>query len=128
MPIELPNTYIKPSPIHGLGLFAGRTIEKGEPVEQGEPDFDIARDEWITYNRTCKIKSFALLSGYCVINHSATPNTVRDEQLAVIALKTINKGEEITEDYNALLDNHNPFKNTPLEKIFFDYKYNQHSI
>ncbi len=53
-----PNTYIKPSKIHGLGLFAREDIKIITEIIQGEVDFDIDRKEWIKYNKKHKKKVF----------------------------------------------------------------------
>jgi len=123
--MENPNTFIKPSKIHGLGLFAKVDISSGEEIIPGSPDFTF-QDEWIVYNRSHKIKSFALAHGYCMINHSKTPNAMRGQSMEfIIANIDIKVGEEITEDYYALPDNQNPFIGINLEKKVFDAKNQQ---
>ncbi len=114
---ELINTFIKPSKIHGLGLFAQRDIKKGEGVVQGYADFNFHK-EWVDYAKKWKLKSFAHNNGYCMINHSEDFNTVRNKDFEIIASRNIVTGEEITEDYNALSDNDNPFINTLEEFIY----------
>lgn len=121
------NTFIKPSPIHGLGLFAKVDIAKGEKIVQGLADFDTYRDEWIVYVKKWKIKSFAHNNGYCMINHSKTPNTLRGKQMEIIASKNIKAGKEITEDYYKLPDDQNPFIGINLEKLLFYSKNNKNS-
>lgn len=112
---EIANTFIKPSTIHGLGLFAMVDIPKGEEIIQGAADFSYT-DEWIKYTKTQKVKSFSYHKGYCMINHSKRPNTARGNEFSIIAAKRIPAGEEITEDYYALPDEQNPF--TEANKIF----------
>lgn len=117
------NTIIKPSEIHGLGLFADRDIQIGEEIIQADHiDFSKNISDWIRYNKTAKKKSFAYNNGYCMINHSKTPNTKRGENSSIIACAIINKGEEITEDYFALPDNENPFYNN-IEESIYHYRF-----
>lgn len=106
---KMPNTYIKPSKIHGLGLFAFCDIAKGTRIIQGYADFNNFQDEWIAYVKHWKIKSFAFNNGFCMINHSEKPNTKRGNNRAIIACCHILTGDEITEDYFALPDIENPF-------------------
>ncbi len=124
----LANTFVKPSSIHGLGLFAKVNIKKGDQILQGLAEFDKYIDEWIAYVKKWKIKSFAHNNGYCMINHCETPNTSRGKERRIYALVDIDKGLEITEDYYALPDNENPFIGINLEKIFYDIKHDQFSL
>lgn len=109
------NTYIKPSSIHGLGVFASRGILKGESIIQGKPDYKNYLSEFLAYNRNNE-KSYGFENGYCMINHSETPNTFRKKNFCIIANRNIFADEEITEDYNALPDKHNPFKTLSLDQ------------
>jgi len=113
------NTFIKPSKIHGLGLFANRHISKGEEIIQADK-INLTKniDDWIAYNKKAKVKSMTYEKGYCMVNHSDKPNTVRGEDFGIFARRDILSGEEITEDYNALPDEENPFKNNIEEMIF----------
>ncbi len=104
-----PNTFIKPSTIHGLGVFASVDIKKGEVVEQGPADYDNHLDEWAAYMRKQKTRSLGFSRGWCLVNHSDTPNTARGENDTIVALRDIAIGEEITEDYNKLPEANNPF-------------------
>ena len=86
--IDMPDGWdveLKPSPIHGLGLFATRDFEAGETVCPGR----------INGQRT---------PGGRYINHSAvhniTPVLVQDDIFAVAARK-INAGDELLVDYRA---------------------------
>ena len=74
------NTRRGPSPLHGFGSFAVRTIHRGEALLVREP-----------------------LSGNFPVNHSDSPNAGRAANRAgLFALREIAKGEEITEDYRFL--------------------------
>lgn len=121
-PVE-PNTFIKPSGIHGLGLFAKRNIMSGEEIEQGSADYANYLNEWIEYNKTCKKKSFCFARGYCMINHSDSPNTSRlGGDYNIYATRFIKEGEEITENYHDLPDESNPFFGTSFEEYIFRAK------
>lgn len=120
-----PNTFIKPSKIHGLGLFAKYDIKVGDYIVQGVGDFTY-QDEWIIYNKTHKVKSFNFTHGLCMINHSDSPNTIRIEDMEhLIATVSIPFGKEITEDYYQLPNNENPFIGIDLGKKIWDAKNNQ---
>lgn len=114
------NTKILPSEIHGLGLFAVTLIKKGEKILQ--PDkMDLTQDvdKWIKYNSSGQKQSFAYLCGYCLVNHSTDANTERNDGFDIIASRDILKGEEVTENYDLLSDEDNPFKNSLEEEIFY---------
>jgi len=113
------NTYIKPSSIHGLGLFAKIDILKGEEIIQGKIDWSFY-NEWIEYKKTNKTRSFAFHNGYCLINHCENANVKRGKKMEIIAKRKIMKGEEITEDYYALPEKENPFLVFNLEKLIFE--------
>lgn len=120
------NCYIKPSQIHGVGLFALEDIKAGDIIEVELAKCDYSRDykEWAKYLKETTKKSFALTQGYCVINHSGEPNVFRGDEIIIIAKTDIKKGEEIVENYYDLPDNHNPFYNR-FEEIYFDIINNQ---
>lgn len=96
---------VRPSPIHGYGVFANKRIKKGEIVEEcyflitqgNEEDlmdyyFDVDGDN-------------AILLGYgCIYNHSDDPNTEYDydakSRIATITADAlIEEGEEIFISY-----------------------------
>lgn len=88
---------VKTSSIHGKGLFALKTIKKGQIIGH------------ITGNKTTKSSAYTLWieRNYSIevegplkyINHSKQANACYYDDLTVVALKTINKDEEITHDY-----------------------------
>jgi SET domain-containing protein len=114
---------IKPSKIHGLGLFASREIKKGERVNQGKADYDNYRDEWREYIHKTKTPSCNFVWKTCMINHADVPNTNRGKHFNVYANRLIKQGEEITEDYNKLPVLQNPFKTNGMEQILFESLY-----
>lgn len=117
--IEELNTYVKtriaPSPIHGVGVFAMRTIPKGQKLytDIAPRFYNLPFENFDKLNpeiRQIILERFpAIVKGSAFVypdtriqafmNHSDTPNydAVND-----VALSTIHKGEEITEDYRKI--------------------------
>ncbi|MBU3897190.1 MAG: SET domain-containing protein [Nanoarchaeota archaeon] len=112
---------LKPSKIHGIGLFAIRNIPKGENPFKSEP-----KQKWIKVNKNVfkcsdpeifKIiddfywfdkkgngwipeRGFYAMGLSFYLNHSKKPNLKRnDENGNFIALRDIKKNEELTVDY-----------------------------
>ena len=109
-------TRLKPSGIHGIGVFAIRRILKSTiiflPKDTGESvivhednlktlppevqqlyrDYCVAEGDgyWI-----CPV-SFNLVSVPCYVNYSETPNIACDSDLKTYALRDIDVGEELT--------------------------------
>jgi len=98
---------IKPSNIHGLGVFPKRDLKKGEIIivlsgklvnidsfKGGYP-----KGEWNAISDTnYLVRKERTLYGF--INHSLTPNAeIRMGELIVCTSDRIKKGEEITLDY-----------------------------
>lgn len=117
-PMMLIKTQVRPSAIHGLGLFACALVRAGTPIWQFQPGFDhdfspaefaalpvVARahTRWFCYVR--RADGHVILSGdhACFINHSLTPNTGAPPGAAATAatqaLRDIAPGEEITCNY-----------------------------
>lgn len=111
----LVKTFIAPSPIHGIGLFAGEDIPAGTVWWRFLYKFDqvlsaenvaslpeLARQFWQTY-------AFRNLQGYMVlcgdhgrfVNHSDTPNSKEGPNGVSIAAVLIRNGEEITDNYGS---------------------------
>ncbi len=87
---------IRPSAIHGRGLFAGRAYKAGQVLGRCNT-IPTRRDGPYTLSTehgdvevTCRLK---------YINHSPEPNVVYYDDLTVVALRDIVAGEEITHDY-----------------------------
>ena len=82
---------IQPSPIHGLGLFASKSIPDNTNLGITHVKFNLSDKEYI---RTP-------LGGF--INHSDTPNCIKSgEGSCMITMKTlreISQGEELTVSY-----------------------------
>lgn len=88
---------VKQSAIHGLGLFASRSIDAGELIGAIEPR-PVRRDGphvlWVSENEGHRVDG-----PLKYINHSPDPNACYCDDLTVIALRDIRPGEEITHDY-----------------------------
>lgn len=112
-------TYIGPSNIDGIGLFAAQGIKVGTVIWKFTPPFDLKFNKKILrrLNKYSKIQliNFSYLSEsgdfvLCAdnarfINHSIKPNTInigfdQNKEGVTIALRNILKGEEITSNYS----------------------------
>jgi len=113
---------LKPSKLHGVGVFAIRDIPKGTNLFPG----DDSKLSWKKrsalklnmlppeikklYNQFCLIKdkgetygcpsSFNLMTVSWYLNHSKNPNVGCDEDYNFFALRDIKAGEELTADYH----------------------------
>jgi hypothetical protein len=90
--------YVASSGIHGMGLFARKTINKGEIL--GEIKRVIAQDHdgphvlWVDEITPIQVEGILKY-----INHSSNPNVAYYDDLTVVALRKINKGDELTHNY-----------------------------
>ena len=90
--------YIARSSIHGKGVFASRPIKEGEII--GTLNVSPATRNghhvlWLSENRKVRV--------HCplrYVNHSEDPNACYYDTLEVVALRDIEKDEEITHDYS----------------------------
>ncbi|MFX0105174.1 MAG: SET domain-containing protein [Candidatus Hodarchaeota archaeon] len=117
---------VKPSDIHGLGLFAKKFIPKGTIWWHARPEdiLIISKDQFLTLEssqKTSQMKDFfynlltysyyerdldALI--FCLdnsryVNHSVNANSGASEDengFCAVAIRDIQPGEEITEDYS----------------------------
>ena len=122
----LRETIVKKSPIAGLGLFAAEDISRGQIIWKYDPltSFVLKQDQlnvlknsfqhqdsllhYLTYGYHVKIFNGLLvcLDNGKFVNHSLTPNSglmsKSDESnwQYSVAIRDIEKGEEITENYN----------------------------
>jgi uncharacterized protein len=99
----------RPSPIHGLGLFAGEAIEKGELIahikgtvmrktNRNRRDA-LANPNWIGIGKNTW---FDPNKPYEYINHSCAPSAGIRGTVSLVALRTFKKGDEITIDYSTV--------------------------
>jgi uncharacterized protein len=116
----LVRTCVRPSSIHGLGLFAVEDIPGSTPIWRFEPGFDHelsdaslaalpqpAREHVRWFGFITRDNGLVILSGdhACFMNHSPNPNTGAPADAAppvtTVALRAIAVGEELTCDYFA---------------------------
>ena len=88
---------VKPSNIHGRGLFARSWIRKGTifgRVKGKRTRRDGPYVLWLD-----ELKGVNIANRMKFINHSSRPNAVLYDDLTVVALRHIKAGEEITHNY-----------------------------
>ena len=119
---------LQPSPIHGLGVFAIRSIPKGAQVF-GDSREDIRRVPVSSVRRLrdgsrrfyedfCAVengdyitpRSFNELTISWYMNHADQPNVQYDEKLTFIAARRIRPGEELTADYRTYCEDPFPWR------------------
>lgn len=109
------NTYVGPSEVEGVGVFAAETVKKGAVIWRFEPSFDrlIPMEDYLNAPPFLKdlLDRYAYPSpdnpDYIVyevdngrfMNHSETPNTDFSEFGGARALRDIAPGEELTCNY-----------------------------
>lgn len=113
-------TKVLPSKIHGSGLFADEFIPKGTIIWKFTPGFDLKFTKEQIKKLPKQVQKY--LDSYCwlskksgkycfasdngkYINHSKTPNCLNtyyknEEEDVIKALRDIQKGEELTENYS----------------------------
>jgi SET domain-containing protein len=114
-------TYVAPSDVHGLGLFAKEFIPKGALVWKFTPGFDqkFTREQILSFPDELQIYLYTYCWKskkshlYCFssdngkyFNHSKNPNVLSayvhgEEEVVITAIKDINPGQEITDDYSS---------------------------
>jgi uncharacterized protein len=119
-------TTVKPSSIHGLGLFADQDISKGTVVWKFSPRLDIELPPTDFQNLSDYEKSVINFYGFHskktgnyhlsfddvrFINHSpegniTTDTSVDDIEYPLMAKRDIKEGEEITQNYFEFDENH----------------------
>jgi len=108
---------LKPSRLHGIGVFAIRDIPKETYVFRGDGDEMVWVKASVTkrldkevkklYRDFCVLRdgnygcprNFNLLTPAWYINHSAKPNLAADENLDFYSTRRIKTGEELTLSY-----------------------------
>ncbi len=110
----IPN-YVSRSKIHGLGVFAAEFIPQGARIWEFNPIIDVEIDIEEILNLPVHAGDTALLRSFCTadgktilsrdngvfLNHSDHPNTISND-LGLFAARSIEVGEEITENYRGL--------------------------
>jgi len=117
-------TKVGPSSVHGMGCFADQFISKGTLVRKFMPGFDLeipksevdklpdaARERFLNYAYFDKESNIYTLNpdDERFVNHSDEPNVGDDlsresEMGEMYALRDIQAGEELTENYNEFDD------------------------
>jgi len=95
---------VKPSPVHGLGVFAARDFRKGETVLQYQPrrltraEYEALSPAERDYVDIEKGEILLMNTPERYVNHSCAPN-LRPGTRADIAARDIKAGEELQTDY-----------------------------
>jgi len=92
------HTEVKTSPIHGLGLFAKKRIRKGQVIGLIEGRY--VRDDGPHVLWLDEARAVHVLNEMRFINHHEAPNATYRDDLKVVALRSIQPGEEITHNYD----------------------------
>lgn len=120
-------TKVLPSKIQGLGLFADEFIPKGTVIWKFTPGFDqkFTKEQINNFPKQVQeyLETYSWLSQksgkYCFsadngkyFNHSKSPNSLSayyegEEEVVTKALRDIQKGEEIFDDYSSFEQNFN---------------------
>jgi len=118
-------TQLKSSTISGIGLFADEPIKKGTIVWRYEPNLDILLPKEtvakLSESAQKQFYNYAFLDNTCgkymlcgddarFFNHSENPNCDDSEPNITIALRDLEKGEELTVDYKTF---YGDFENHP---------------
>ena len=115
-------TELKPSTIHGLGVFLIQPVRKGELIWRFDSRVDLIYTEeeiatlpvhvqcylrtYTTWHETAGVYVLCGDNGRC-FNHSDTPTTVPNAISSVDdrAARDLAAGEELTSDYKTIRDN-----------------------
>lgn len=121
---------VKRTPSKGLGIFAIEDIKSGDLIEKA-PILQLTPTERKHAAKTIlnhymypwrSTRSASVVFGYgSIYNHSFTPNAdwkqdFRSSQMTYRAIKDIQKGEEITINYNGEPDDMTPIEWTDLDR------------
>lgn len=96
---------VKKSPLHGYGVFAGKTFKKGEIIEECYVLFTSGKDKALEDYYFASGRKYAIPTGFGVIyNHSDDENAdyvinAKRKLCTIKAMRTIKKGEEIFVSY-----------------------------
>jgi len=123
-------TRLKPSPIHGVGVFAIRQIPKGTLLFDGDEEIvwidgkqvaDLPPNIRRMYEDFCIIKdarfgcptSFNSLTMAWYLNDSSSPNVAVDDNYNMWTLRDIEDGEELTIDSSGFSEQ--PYRQVRVE-------------
>ena len=109
---------VKNSKIQGKGVFANLNFKKGDIVMKWDASMILTEKEakkipkrYKKYMVFYKGKYILAQSPEKYLNHSCGPNT-KEGKLCDVAIKNINKGEELTTDYSMDVPHHYKMKCT----------------
>ena len=98
-------TVVRPSPIHGKGLFATVDLKKGEQVHPIEGEI-VVRDSESKYAIRLPQRRTLILSGKCRFVNSGfgdQPNVLLDiKREQIVAIRDISAGEELLARYESV--------------------------
>lgn len=106
-------TFIDKSFIHGIGLFTDEHIKKGQIIAKlNHLDITIAAAKVPPEHKEHFDFYFSLHGGYYqtyidnmrFMNHAENPNCIDKQDGAMVAIKDIKKGEELTCDYSLICE------------------------
>ncbi len=92
---------VRPSPIHGLGVFAKKTIDKDERIGRYLANRTRRDGTYVLWVEEDDVGRWSGYDGYGrlrYLNHSRSPNSEFDG-LELFAIRPIRRGEEITVHY-----------------------------
>ncbi len=128
----LVETFVGPSKIEGVGVFAVQRIKKGTLLWEYRPKLDLSFSKEELHDLPVSIRSLLTryayphheIEGLLIIesdngrfmNHADVPNTDFRPQIAAYALTDIELGEEITCDYREFDPN---FRLLPSENALY---------
>lgn len=90
-------TYIAESSIHGRGLFAKKTIKKGQVIGIIEGIKTMIDNDYVLWINDKE--GFEVRCCLKYINHADSPNACYYDDLSVVALTDISENTEITHNY-----------------------------
>jgi SET domain-containing protein len=107
-----PKTEVRPSPIHGTGLFAAHAIATGEIVAV-KGGHVLTRAQWTALEPTLGAAEIQIADDLFIApvrpdhrhgsmlytNHSCDPNLAIQGQIVLVAMRDIVPGEELTIDW-----------------------------
>ena len=107
-----PKTEVKESKIHGKGMFAKDNISNGEIVAV-KGGYIVSKEEWKHLQPVLGDAEIQISDDFFIapteererdgamlyLNHSCDPNVAIQGQIAVVAMRDISAGEELTHDW-----------------------------
>ena len=97
------NTIIRPSPIHGKGLFALRSFRRGEAIEAIEGEI-VLYESKSRFAIALTMRRWLILTNKVkYVNASSHPNVKFDSRhWRLVATRDIEIGDELTSEYQSV--------------------------